>query len=239
VSGVGERGAVKVIGLLGGMSWESSALYYQLVNQGVRERLGGTHSAECVMWSFDFHRVEALQAADDWSGAAELLGTTAQRLEQAGAELLVLCTNTMHEVADEIGAAITIPLIHIADATADAIRGSGVERVALLGTRYTMERDFYRGRLESRHGLSVVVPDEPDRSEIHRIIYDELVRGIVADSSRQRYEAIIDSLVERGADGVILGCTEIELLVDPADDRWRLFPTTKLHALAAVTAALS
>ena len=164
---------------------------------------------------------------------------TAQRLERAGAELLVLCTNTMHEVADEIGGAITIPLIHIADATADAIRSSGVERVALLGTRYTMERDFYRGRLESRHGLNVVVPDEPDRSEIHRIIYDELVRGIVADSSRQRYEAIIDSLVERGADGVILGCTEIELLVDPADDRWRLFPTTKLHALAAVSAALS
>ncbi|HEY5876940.1 MAG TPA: aspartate/glutamate racemase family protein [Ilumatobacteraceae bacterium] len=234
-----KRGVVKVIGLLGGMSWESSALYYQLVNQEVLERLGGTHSAECVMWSFDFHRVEALQAADDWSGAADLLGMTAQRLERAGAELLVLCTNTMHEVADEIGAAITIPLIHIADATADAIRSSGVERVALLGTRYTMERDFYRGRLESRHGLNVVVPDEPDRSEIHRIIYDELVRGIVADSSRQRYEGIIDSLVERGADGVILGCTEIELLVDPADDRWLLFPTTKLHALAAVSAALS
>ncbi len=234
-----ERGAVKVIGLLGGMSWESSALYYQLVNQEVRERLGGTHSAECVMWSFDFHRVEALQAADDWSGAADLLGTTAQRLEQAGAELLVLCTNTMHEVADEISAAITIPLIHIADATADAVRAAGGERVALLGTRYTMERDFYRGRLESRHGLSVVVPDEPDRSEIHRIIYEELVRGIVADRSRQRYETIIDSLVERGADGVILGCTEIELLVDPMDDRWPLFPTTKLHALAAVSVALS
>lgn len=233
-----ERGAVKVIGLLGGMSWESSALYYQLVNQEVRERLGGTHSAECVMWSFDFHRVEALQAADDWSGAAHLLGTTAQRLERAGAELLVLCTNTMHEVADEIGAAITIPLIHIADATADAVRATGIERSALLGTRYTMERDFYRRRLE-RHGLSVVIPDEPDRSEIHRIIYDELVRGIVADSSRQRYEAIIDGLVERGAEGVILGCTEIELLVDPTDDRWRLFPTTKLHALAAVAAALS
>ena len=234
-----ERGAVKVIGLLGGMSWESSALYYQLVNQEVRERLGGTHSAECVMWSFDFHRVEALQAADDWAGAADLLGTTAQRLERAGAELLVLCTNTMHEVADEIGAAITIPLIHIADATADAVRAAGIERVALLGTRYTMERDFYRGRLERRHGLNVVVPDEPDRSEIHHIIYDELVRGIVADRSRQRYEAIIDRLVDRGAEGVILGCTEIELLVDPADDRWRLFPTTKLHALAAVSAALS
>jgi len=234
-----ERGAVKVIGLLGGMSWESSALYYQLVNQEVRERLGGTHSAECVMWSFDFHRVEALQAADDWSGAADLLGTTAQRLEQAGAELLVLCTNTMHEVADEISAAITIPLIHIADATADAVRAAGGERVALLGTRYTMERDFYRGRLESRHGLSVVVPDEPDRLEIHRIIYEELVRGIVADRSRQRYETIIDNLVERGADGVILGCTEIELLVDPMDDRWPLFPTTKLHALAAVSVALS
>ena len=234
-----ERGAVKVIGLLGGMSWESSALYYQLVNQEVRERLGGTHSAECVMWSFDFHRVEALQAADDWSGAADLLGTTAQRLEQAGAELLVLCTNTMHEVADEISAAITIPLIHIADATADAVRAAGGERVALLGTRYTMERDFYRGRLESRHGLNVVVPDEPDRSEIHRIIYDELVRGIVVDRSRQRYEAIIDRLVDRGAEGVILGCTEIELLVDPMDDRWPLFPTTKLHALAAVSVALS
>ncbi|MGD9705859.1 MAG: aspartate/glutamate racemase family protein [Acidimicrobiia bacterium] len=229
---------MKVIGLLGGMSWESSALYYQLVNEEVRSRLGGTHSAECIMWSFDFHTVEGLQAAGDWSGAAALLAATAQRLERAGAELLVLCTNTMHQVADEIAAALTIPLIHIADATGDAIRAAGIGRVALLGTRYTMERDFYRSRLELRHGLDVAVPTEPDRTEIHRIIYEELVRGIVVERSRERYEAIIDGLVTDGAEGVILGCTEIELLVDPADTRWRLFPTTRLHALAAVDAAL-
>ena len=230
---------MKVIGLLGGMSWESSILYYRLVNEEVRDRLGGMHSAECVMWSYDFHEIESLQAAGDWPGAAARLAETARALQDAGAQLIVLCTNTMHEVAGEIEAAIDVPLVHIADATAAAVRAAGIGRVALLGTRYTMERDFYRGRLESAHGLDVLVPSATERDDIHRIIYDELVLGVVDEGSRRRYEEIIDGLVEQGAEGVILGCTEIELLVDPDDERWMLFPTTKLHAIAAVDAALA
>ena len=230
---------MRTLGLLGGMSWESSILYYRLVNEEVRDRLGGTHSAECVMWSYDFHEIESLQAAGDWPGAAARLAETARALQDAGAQLIVLCTNTMHEVAGEIEAAIDVPLIHIADATATAIRAAGIERVALLGTRYTMERDFYCGRLESAHGLDVLVPSAAERDDIHRIIYDELVLGVVDEDSRRRYEEIIDGLVEQGAEGVILGCTEIELLVDPDDERWMLFPTTKLHAIAAVDAALA
>ena len=230
---------MKVIGLLGGMSWESSILYYRLVNEEVRDRLGGTHSAECVMWSYDFREIEALQAADDWAGAAQRLAGTARALQDAGAQLIVICTNTMHEVAGEIEAAIDVPLIHIADATATAIHAARIRRVALLGTRYTMERDFYRGRLESVHGLDVIVPTPDERDDIHRIIYDELVVGVVDETSRRRYEEIIERLVEQGAEGVILGCTEIELLVDPDDERWTLFPTTKLHAIAAVDAALA
>jgi aspartate racemase len=191
------------------------------------------------MWSFDFHEIEALQAAGDWPGAATRLAGTARALQGAGAELLVLCTNTMHEVAGEIEAAVDIPLVHIADATATAVRAAGIGRIALLGTRYTMERDFYRGRLESVHGLDVIVPTAEERDDVHRIIYDELVVGVVDESSRRRYEEIVEGLVGRGAEGVILGCTEIELLVDPDDGRWTLFPTTKLHAIAAVDAALT
>ncbi len=230
---------MRTIGLLGGMSWESSAEYYRIINETARDRLGGTHSAKSVMVSVDFHEVEELQAAGDWDGATTLMVEAARRAEAGGADLLVICTNTMHRMADEVGAAIGIPLIHIADATADAVRSAGIGRVGLLGTRYTMEQDFYRGRLESRHGLDVIVPDEPDRSTVHDVIYDELVQGIITVSSRDAYGRVIDRLTAAGADGVILGCTEIELLVTDDLRPVPVFPTTRIHALAAVDAALA
>ncbi len=230
---------MRTIGLLGGMSWESSAEYYRIINETARDRLGGTHSAKSVMVSVDFHEVEELQAAGDWDGATTLMVEAARRAEAGGADLLVICTNTMHRMADEVGAAIGIPLIHIADATADAVRSAGIGRVGLLGTRYTMEQDFYRGRLESRHGLDVIVPDEPDRSTVHDVIYDELVRGIITVSSRDAYGRVIDRLTAAGANGVILGCTEIELLVTDDLRPVPVFPTTRIHALAAVDAALA
>lgn len=230
---------MKTIGLLGGMSWESSAEYYRIINEEVRRRLGATHSAECVMWSFDFHRIETLQEAGMWDEAALVLSDAARRLERAGAELLVVCTNTMHRLAPAIEAEISIPLLHIADATAGAVKAAGVGSVGLLGTRYTMEHDFYRGRLESKHGLAVVIPDEPDRTRIHEVIYRELVRGVIDDRSRTAYREIIDRLIERGAAGIIAGCTEIELLVRPGDLTVPYFPTTRLHAERAVEVALS
>ena len=229
---------MRTIGLLGGMSWESSIEYYRLVNELTRERLGGTHSAPCVMWSLDFAQVEALQAAGDWEAAGELLAGRARAVEGAGAELLVLCTNTMHRVAPAIESAVAIPLLHIADATADAIVAAGVTSAGLLGTRYTMEAQFLRERLEAR-GLEVVVPQTQDRELVHEVIYGELVRGIVHESSRQAYRDVIARLVARGAQGVILGCTEIELLIGPADASLPLFPTTRIHAEAAVRAALA
>jgi len=229
---------VRTIGLLGGMSWESSAEYYRIVNEEVRRRLGGTHSAECVLWSFDFAEIEKLQAADDWAAAASRLVDAARGLEAAGAELLVLCTNTMHRVAGPLEEALAIPLLHIVDATAAALHADGRRRVGLLGTRYTMEADFYRGRLEAAHDLDVVVPTEAERTLVHDVIYDELVRGVVRAASRAAYDRIVDELYAAGADAVILGCTEIELLVDPDADP-RLYPTTRLHALAAVEAALA
>jgi len=229
---------VKTIGLLGGMSWESSIEYERMINQGVRARLGGTHSADLIIRSYDFARIEALQAAGDWETAGDLLAGDAFRLQQGGAEVIVLCTNTMHLLADRIEAAIDVEFLHLADATARAVTVAGIERVALLGTRYTMEHDFYRGRLE-RHGLEVIVPDEPDRTTIHDVIYDELVRGVVAPDSKQRYLDVIETLIGRGAGGVIAGCTEIELLVGPADVSVPYFPTTRLHAEAAVEVALS
>ena len=228
---------MKTIGLLGGMSWESSIEYERLINEGVRERLGGVHSADLVVRSYDFARIEALQAVGDWDGAGTLLAADARRLQDAGAELIVLCTNTMHRVADAIEAAIDVPFLHLADATADAVVAAGVGEVALLGTRYTMELDFYRDRLE-RRGLTVVVPDEPDRTTIHDVIYDELVRGVARPESKAAYLAVIDRLLDRGATGVIAGCTEIELLVGPGDVRVPYFPTTRLHAEAAIGAAL-
>jgi amino-acid racemase len=229
---------VKTIGLLGGMSWESSIEYERLINEGVRARLGGTHSADLVIRSYDFARIEALQAVGAWDEAGDLLARDAAMLERAGAEIIVLCTNTMHLLADRIEAAIGVEFLHLADATARAVVAADVRTVALLGTRYTMEHDFYRGRLAS-HGLNVLVPEEPDRTTVHDVIYDELVRGVVDPASKQRYLDVIERLVARGAHGVIAGCTEIELLIDERDVTVPYFPTTALHAAAAVDAALA
>lgn len=226
------------IGLLGGMSWESSALYYTAINEGVRERLGCLHSADLVMISVDFAEVERLQADGEWERAGELLAAEAVRLERAGAECVVLCTNTMHKVADRIQEAVGIPLLHLADVTAAAVREAGVAKVALLGTRFTMREAFYRDRLAS-HGLDVLVPPVDMQAELDRIIYDELVLGIVEEDSRAVYRRAIAELVDAGAGGVVLGCTEIELLVRPEDSPVPTFPTTALHAAAAVRFALA
>lgn len=230
---------MKTIGLLGGMSWESSAVYYRLLNEYVRSRLGGTHSAECVLYSFDFHRIEELQESGGWDAASTALQRAARGVVDAGAELIVICTNTMHLMADEVAAAAGVPVIHIVDATAELIRRDGLERVGVLGTRYTMEGDFYTGRFEGDHGIATLVPKEPDRTTVHNVIYDELVRGIVADPSRRAYVEVIERLVERGAEGVVLGCTEIELLVTASDVSVPVYPTTAIHAAAAVDAALA
>lgn len=228
---------MKRIGLIGGMSWESTAEYYRLINQLVAERLGGLHSADLVLRSVDFADIEELQAQGDWARAGELLATAAAELEGAGAELLVLCTNTMHKVADAIESAVDVPLLHVVDATADAVRRSGRTTVGLLGTAFTMEQDFYRDRLGSR-GLEVLVPDAKDRALVHRVIYEELCRGIIDDDSRHQFREVIGRLVDAGASGVVLGCTEIELLVRDDDSPVPLFPTTRIHATAAVDAAL-
>ena len=226
------------IGLLGGMSWESTALYYRLVNEDVRERLGGFHSARLLLASVDFADVEAMQVAGDWEAAGALLAAEARGLESAGAECVVLCTNTMHMVADAIEAAVDIPLLHLADVTAAAVRAAGLDRVALLGTRFTMEQPFYADRLRS-HGIDVLVPEGADRRLVHDVIYDELVHGVVRDESRAAYAEVVRRLVGQGAGGVVLGCTEIELLVGPADAEVPVFATTALHARAAVDFALS
>lgn len=228
---------MKTIGLLGGMSWESSIEYERTINRLVRSRLGGTASADLIIRSYNFAQIEDLQAAGDWTGAGALLGADARHLQNAGADVIVLCTNTMHRVAGAIEAAISIPFLHLADATADAVKLQGLDRVALLGTRYTMEQDFYRGRLES-HGLQVLIPDEPDRTMIHDVIYDELVQGRIVADSEERYLAAIDTLLQRGAEGVIAGCTEIELLVGAEDLSCPWFPTAEIHAEAAAEYAL-
>ncbi len=227
----------KVIGLIGGMSWESSAEYYRIVNEQVRDRLGGLRSARCLMWSFDFAEIEALQHAGRWDDATALMIDAARRLERGGADFLLICTNTMHRMAAEVQAAVGIPLLHIADPTADRIRAAGLRRVGLLGTAFTMEQDFYKGRLADRHGLEVLIPEEADRATVHRIIYDELVQGRVEPASRQAYREVIARLVERGAEAVILGCTEIMLLVGAEDSAVPLFDTTAIHAEAAVELA--
>lgn len=229
---------VRIIGLLGGMSWESSIEYERRINEGVRAALGGTHSADLIIRSYDFAAIEALQEVGDWDSAGSLLATDAAHLERAGAEAIVLCTNTMHVVAPAIEAAISVPFLHLADATATAVVDAGVETVALLGTRYTMEQDFYRGRLEAR-GLEVLVPEEPDRTLVHDVIYDELVQGRIVPESKAGYLGVIERLLARGATGVIAGCTEIELLVGPDDVEVAYFPTTALHAEAAIAFALS
>lgn len=230
--------APRVIGMLGGMSWESSAQYYRLANELVRERLGGLHSARIVLASVDFADVEALQVAGRWDEAGRLLAEAAEGLEAAGAELLLICTNTMHKVADQVQAAVEIPLLHLGDATAQAVTRAGVETVGLLGTAFTMEQDFYRDRLTS-HGLRVLIPPPDDRAEVHRIIYDELCLGVVREESRQAYRDAIVRLVQAGAEGVVLGCTEIELLISNTDSPVPVFPTTLLHVEAAVDASLA
>ena len=230
---------MKTIGLIGGMSWESTMPYYRQVNEGIKARLGGLHSAKVVLYSVDFHEIEQLQRDGDWDTAGEVLGDAARRVQAAGADLLVLCTNTMHKVAPQMEAAVSIPLLHIADATGAAITAAGHRMVGLLGTRFTMEQDFYRQRLQDKHGLQVLVPDADDRRIVHDVIYDELCRGVIRDPSRDAYRRVMDDLVARGAQAIILGCTEISLLVGPQDARVPLFDTTALHASAAVEAALT
>ncbi len=229
---------MRLVGLLGGMSWESSAEYYRLANELVRERVGGLASARLLLHSVDFADVERLQAEGRWDEAGELLATAAAGLEAGGAELLVLCTNTMHKVADAIERAVSIPLLHIGDVTAQAVRREGLSRVGLLATAYTMEQPFLRERLAT-HGLTVLVPEAADRALVHRVIYEELCVGVVSDESRQAYREVIGRLVAAGAEGIILGCTEIELLVDQTDSPVPVFPTTRLHVEAAVSAALA
>ena len=228
---------MKTIGLIGGMSWESSIEYYRIINEGTKSKLGGLHSAKSVMYSVDFAEIEALQHQNRWREAAEMMVSAAQSLERAGADFVVLCTNTMHKLADQIEANIQIPLLHIADATAAQIQACGIQKIGLLGTRFTMEEDFYRGRLVNKHGLEVIVPDPDQRSLVHQIIYEELCLGIINPESRQQYIEIMNRLVESGAEGVILGCTEIELLVQAGDSPVELFPTTRIHAEAAVEQA--
>jgi len=229
---------MKTVGLLGGMSWESSVEYERIMNEAVRERLGGTHSADLLLRSYDFAQIEYYQEVGDWDAVAQILASDARHLQDVGADAIVICTNTMHRVAAQIEVAIDIPLLHIADATAAAIDAVGLDTVALLGTRYTMEQEFYRGRLE-QHGLTVLIPDEPDRAVVHDVIYDELVQGVISDDSRAAYIEIIERLQEEGARGVIAGCTEIEQLVSPEDVEIPLFPTARIHAMAAVEFALA
>ena len=230
---------MKRLGLLGGMSWESSIEYERTINELVRERVGGLASADLIIRSFNFADIEALQVDGKWDEAGQVLANAAICLADAGADAIIVCTNTMHRLADVIQSAVSIPLLHIADATAAAVKASGIDVVALLGTSYTMELDYYVGRLRTMHGLTVIVPDEPDRTTIHRVIYEELVRGIINPKSKSEYLAIIDRLLAKGAVGIISGCTEIELLIQPEDLRVPMFPTAHLHAVAAVDFALA
>jgi aspartate racemase len=229
---------MKTIGLIGGMSWESSAQYYRIINQQVRARLGGVHSARSLMFSVDFAEIERLQHDGDWSGLTVQMIEAARRLERGGADFFLLCTNTMHRMAEEVAASVPIPLLHIADPTAEAIKTAGYRRVGLLGTAFTMEQDFYKGRLTNKFGLDVLIPDEADRALVHEVIYRELVVGNVVPASRAAYRQIIARLIARGAEAIILGCTEIMLLVQAEDSAVPLFDTTTLHAHAAVTWAL-
>ena len=232
------KSSMKTIGMIGGMSWESTAEYYRVINERVKERMGGLHSARIMLYSVDFAEVEQLQEQGDWEQATTLMVDASQRVKAGGAGFIVICTNTMHRMADEIEQQVGLPLLHIADATAQAIREAGVGTVGLLGTRYTMEQDFYRGRLETQHGLEVLVPEEPDRTLVHNVIYNELCLGVTLEESRRRYLEIIDDLTRRGAQAVILGCTEIGLLIGPDDTPTLLFDTTRIHAEAAADRAV-
>jgi aspartate racemase len=229
---------MKTIGLIGGMSWESSLEYYRLINEYVRDKLGGLHSAKVVMVSFDFAEVAALQDEENWDATAGLLTGAARRLEQAGADVLLICTNTMHKVADRVQKNVTVPLLHIADATAKAIKTKGLRKVGLLGTKFTMEQSFYRERLTTKHGLEVIIPDENERRVVNHVIYDELCCGQVTPSSKETFCQIMQHLFANGAEGVILGCTEIDLLVNQQDIQIPVFDTTVIHATAAARFAL-
>ncbi|MBN6889867.1 amino-acid racemase [Cytobacillus horneckiae] len=228
---------MKVIGLIGGMSWESSVEYYRIINEEVKRRLGGLHSGRCLLYSVDFEEIERFQSEGDWKKAGETLGDVAHSLEKGGADFIVICTNTMHKVIDDIQEKINIPIIHIADATANKIKEQGISSVGLLGTRYTMEQDFYKSRLES-NGIKVIVPNDNEREIVNKIIYEELCLGEVQQTSRDYYKKVIQSLIETGAEGIILGCTEIGLLIKPEDSDVPLFDTTNIHALEAVKMSL-
>lgn len=229
---------MKVIGLIGGMSWESSAEYYKILNETVKEKLGGLHSAKCIMYSVDFEEIEQLQHAGKWEEATAYMVDAAQRVEEAGADFVLICTNTMHKMADDVQSAIDIPLLHIADATAEKIKEQGLNTVGLLGTRFTMEEDFYKGRLKEKFGLDVVIPEDDERTTVHDIIYNELCLGKIRESSREKMKKSIEHLISKGAEGVILGCTEIPLLIKQKDAAVPLFDTTLIHAQAAVDRAL-
>ena len=233
------RTIVKTIGLIGGMSWESTLSYYRQINLTVKSRLGGLHSAKCVLYSVDFHEIERLQRSGDWDAAGAILAAAARSLEAAGADFLVLCTNTMHKVAGDIESAVKLPMLHIADATAVEIKKAGFNSVGLLGTKFTMEQAFYRDRLIERHGIDVVIPNTQDREIVHRIIYEELCMGVISDDSRLEYRRIMASLADQGAQAIILGCTEISLLVAAPDASVPLFDTTAIHSIAAAEMALS
>jgi aspartate racemase len=229
---------MKTIGLIGGMSWESSLEYYRIINEAVKEKLGDLHSAKSLMFSVDFAEVEVLQREGRWQEATRAMIEAARSVETGGADFLIICTNTMHKMADEVQASIAIPLLHIADATAEVIKARGFKRIGLLGTRFTMEQDFYRGRLVEKFGLDVLIPEAADREIVHRIIYEELVLGKIKPASKAEYLRIIAALEQAGAEAIILGCTEIGLLVSQADCSLPLFDTTRIHALAAVQYAL-
>lgn len=229
---------MKTIGLIGGMSWESSIEYYRIINEAVRQRMGGLHSAKCVMYSFDFAEIAALQRDDSWSQATARMIDAGKTLARAGADFIVICTNTMHKMAAELQKAVSLPLLHIVDPTAERVKASGLKCVGLLATRFTMEQDFYVGRLTRDHGLKVALPDEADRKAVHQIIFDELCCGVVKEESRRRLQTIIAQLCSRGGEGVILGCTELGLLIRPEDCPVSLFDTTVLHAQAAAEFAM-
>ena len=230
---------MKTIGLIGGMSWESSAEYYRIINETMKEKLGGLHSAKCIMYSVDFEEIEKLQHASKWKEATEVMIDAARRVEKGGADFIVICTNTMHKMADEVQSSITIPLLHIADATAEKIRSKGLKKVGLLGTKFTMEEDFYKGRLSNTFGLDVIIPEEDEREIVHDIIYKELCLGEIKKSSKKKFKKIIENLVSRGAEGIILGCTEIPLLIKQEDCSVPLFDTTEIHARSAVELSLA
>ncbi len=229
---------MKTIGLIGGMSWESTVIYYQLLNRMAREALGGLHSAQLLMWSFDFGEIEALQAAGDWDRATTRMTEAARNIEKGGADCVLICTNTMHKMAEEVQDAVDIPLIHIADTTATALKAAKVQHPLLLATRYTMEQDFYKGRLAGKHGITAQVPGDEDRTLVHDVIYDELCRGIVSPASKAGYLEVVERARQSGADSVIFGCTEVGLLVSPEDFDIPAFDTTELHARAAIEFAL-